>query len=172
MADNTRAAFFDLPPELASKTGRDRLHRISVNQMEIASGRTTPTDPGMDLSEPLPGVYYGGKPDRIDYEQYTLTLLGELLNLCIQSGVGQYPHPSVTLQYFEIGVRYVDFWRSKPKSIQPMLEAMLHGVHHNDEAVRRKCFYFFSRFVRDCKSDLEPDSIPIILDSMKVNCNM
>ncbi|KAI9638936.1 armadillo-type protein [Dioszegia hungarica] len=157
--NNTRAAFFDLPAELATKTGRDRLHRISINRMQ-----DIPID---DLAEPIPGVYYGGKPDKIDYEQYPMTLLGKLLDLCIQSNVAAFPHPSVTLQYFEIAVRYVDFWRSKPKSIQPMLEAMLHGIHHPDELVKRRCFYFFSRFVKDCKSDLEPEAIPIILDSMR-----
>lgn len=125
----------------------------------------------MDLADPIPGVYYGGKSDKIDYEQYPLTLLGQLLDLCIRSNVVDFPHPSVTLQYFEIGVRYVDFWRSKPKSIQPMLQAMLdkRGIHHEDEAVRRKCFYYFSRFIRECKSDLEPEAIPIILESMRVS---
>jgi exportin-T len=159
---------------LATKTGRDRLHRISINKMQdgMVSGRTTPSDNGMDsLADPIPGVYYGGKSDKVDYDQYPLTLLGQLLDLCIQSNVAAFPHPSVTLQYFEIGVRYVDFWRSRPKTIQPMLQAMLdkRGIHNEDEAVRRKCFYYFSRFVKECKNDLEPEAIPIILESMRVS---
>lgn len=94
----------------------------------MASGRSTPTSTdGMSedaLAEIQPGVYYGGK-DRIDFEQYPLTPLGQLLTLCTTSGIATYPHPSVTLQYFEIGVRYVGFWKVKEGAIKPILEAML-----------------------------------------------
>ena len=94
---------------------------------EIASGRTTPTEAMSDdgLAEPIAGVYYGGSKDKMDCEPYPLTPLGQLLWMCMQSGIASYPHPSVTLQYFETAVRYVDFWKSKPASVQPILEAML-----------------------------------------------
>jgi exportin-T len=175
--DNTRTAFYDLPPELASKSGRDRQRRISINKQHIdsamSSGRTTPEN-GMSedsLAQQLPGVYYGGAKEVIDYEQFPLTPLGQLLNLCMTSGIASYPHPSVTLQYFEIGVRYVDFWKCKPGSVKPMFEAMLdsRGVHHPDEAVRRRCFYLFARFVRECKAELDLDMVPPILDSLRVS---
>lgn len=63
--------------------------------------------------------------DKINYTQYPLTPLGQLLTLCMTSGIVNYPHPSVPLQYFEIAVRYAEFWRCKTGSVQPMLEAML-----------------------------------------------
>ena len=94
---------------------------------ESMSGRSTPTD-GMSedgLSETLPGVYYGGSKDKIDYGQYALTPLGQLLALCMSSSIATYPHPGVTLQYFETAVRYVEFWKSKPGSVQPIFEALL-----------------------------------------------
>ena len=127
---NTRAAFYDLPSDLSTKSGRDRIRRISINKAHIdneaASGRSTPSSDLNDdvLAETQPGVYYGGR-ERIDYDQYPLTPLGQLLTLCMSSGVVKHPHPAVTLQYFELGVRYVDFWKSKPSSTQPIVEAML-----------------------------------------------
>lgn len=131
--DNTRAAFYELPDEMGRKAGRDRLHRISVNKLHVDSGmasrRSAPTlTDGMSedgLAEPIPGVYYGGSKDKIDYDQFPLTPLGHLLTLCLTSNVASYPHPSVTLQYFEAAVRYIEFWKSKPGSVQPMFEAML-----------------------------------------------
>ena len=76
------------------------------------------------LAEVQPGIYYGGK-ERINYEQYPPTPLGQLLSLCVSSGISNYPHPGVTLQYFETAVRYVEFWKAKDGLIQPMFEAML-----------------------------------------------
>ena len=131
--DNTRAAFYELPPEIATRAGRDRFHRISVNKLhvefEMASGRSTPTSADSvsedGFAEPIPGVYYGGSKDKIDFQQFPLTPLGQLLTLCMTSGIASYPHPSVTLQYFETAVRYVEFWQSKPLAVQPMYDAML-----------------------------------------------
>jgi len=77
------------------------------------------------LAEPIPGVYYGGSKDKVDYEQYPLTPLGQLLTLCMTSGIVSYPHPSVTLQYFETAVRYVEFLQTRAGSMQPIFEAML-----------------------------------------------
>ena len=42
------------------------------------------------------------------------------------------------------------------------------GIHHLDEAVSRRCFYLFSRLVKECKSELEMEMVPPILDSMEV----
>ena len=166
--NNTRAAFFELPTELATKAARDRTQRIALNKTHL-SGRITPDMTDDQLAEPITGLHYP-KGDRVDYDTYALTPLGHLLALCVESDIVSYPHPSVTLQFFEAVVRYVEFFRSKPKTIKPMFEAMLdaRGIHHPDEAVRRRCFYLFGKFVRDCKNDVEPSMIPVILDSIKV----
>ena len=123
--NNTRAAFFKVPPDLLTKSGRDRAHRMSINKavVETSSGRSTPTSDD-SMADTIPGVYYGGA-DRIDYQQYPLTTLGQLLTRCMESGVINYPHAAVTLQYFEAALRYVEFWRSIPGAEQPMIEAML-----------------------------------------------
>ena len=174
--DNNRSAFFELPAEMNTKSGRDRVRRISINKAQVdegmASGRTTPNSTADDeaIADVLPGVYYGGK-ERINYDQYPLTPLGHLLTLCSTSGIASYPHPSVTLQFFETGVRYVEFWKAKDALIQPMYEAMLdqRGIHHPDEHVRRRCFYLFSKFVKECKNETNPELAPLVLESMRVS---
>ena len=132
MLDNSLAAFFELPPEMNSKAGRDRVRRISINKAQfdsdMASGRSTPTS-DMATEDALaavqPGVYYGGPRERTDYSQFPLTPLGTLLALCQSAGIANYPHPSVTMEYFLVAVRYVEFWKAKEGMIQPTFEAML-----------------------------------------------
>lgn len=132
--------------------------------MSMSSGRNTPVE-GMN------GSSSSTQKQEIDYHQFPLTTLGQLLTLCMDCGVASYPHPSVTLQYFEICVRYVDFWKSRPGAIQPVFEAMLdsRGIHHQDESVRRRCFYLFYRFVNMCRAELDPEMVPPILQSMRVS---
>lgn len=162
--DNTRAAFFVLPEELLVPN-RNRKDSFSGKSGDdsMSSGRNTPVE-GMNGNQ-------ASNKSEINYQRFPLTALGQLLSLCIGSGVSGYPHPSVTLQYFEICVRYVDFWKSTPGSIQPVFEAMLdsRGIHHQDEHVRRRCFYLFWKFIKECRPELDPELVPPILQSMRVS---
>jgi exportin-T len=83
----------------------------------MSSGRSTPTNGDIEQRS--------SSKEKIDYSQYPLTPLGQLLTLCMTSGILTYPHPSVLLQYFETAVRYVEFWKSKPGSVQPVFQALL-----------------------------------------------
>ncbi|WVF68493.1 hypothetical protein IAT40_003260 [Kwoniella sp. CBS 6097] len=171
--NNTRAAFYDLPAEMATKAARDKVHRANVNkayiESAVSSGRTTPTME--DISQPLPDLDYGDSKEKFDYEQYPLSPLGELLKRCMASGISAYPHPAVTLQYFECAVRYVEFWRYKREAIPPMFEAILdtRGVHHPDEGVRRRCFYLFQKLCKDCRSEAVVEMVSPILESIRVS---
>jgi exportin-T len=164
ITDNTRAAFFELPPELLvpNRVRKDSFSGKSADDA-MSSGRNTPVE-GMNGNR-------APQNSEIDYQQFPLTPLGQLLSLCIGSGVSAYPHPSVTLQYFEICVRYVDFWKSNAGSIQPVFEAMLdaRGIHHPDEHVRRRCFYLFWKFVKECRTEMDPELVPPILKAMMVS---
>lgn len=161
---NSRQAFYELPPELANKTA-PKMARTSgkmAADSTMSSGQTTPTaasNSAVDMSSL--------DTTKIDYDQYPLTPLGQLLSLCMTSGLSSYPHPSVPLQFFEIAVRYVDFWKIKG-AIQPMLEALLdsRGIHHSDEKVRRRTFYLLSRFIKECRIEMESSMIPIILENL------
>jgi exportin-T len=165
MTDNTRAAFFELPPELLAQRDRSRKDSFSGKSQDdnMSSGRNTPIE----------GTNGGPASNKaeVNYQQFPLTTLGQLLTLCMESGVSSYPHPSVTLQYFEICVRYVEFWKARTGSIQPAFEAMLdtRGIHHQDEHVRRRCFYLFWKFVKECRPELDPEVVPPILQSMMVS---
>jgi exportin-T len=165
MTDNTRAAFFELPPELLVPNARGRKDSFSGKSADdsMSSGRNTPVE----------GTNGGPASNKaeVNYQQFPLTTLGQLLTLCMESGVSSYPHPSVTLQYFEICVRYVEFWKARTGSIQPAFEAMLdqRGIHHQDEHVRRRCFYLFWKFVKECRPELDPEIVPPILQSMMVS---
>ncbi|ORX37714.1 tRNA binding protein [Kockovaella imperatae] len=159
---NSRAAFYNLPADLLSKAGRDRAHRLSINKsLGESSGRSTPSDDGM-----IDGIYYGGK-ERIDYTVYPLTPLGQLLLRCMESGIINYPHPGVMLQYFECTLRYVEFWKTRPGAVQPVIEAMTRGIHHVDLDVRRRCFYLFARFIASSRLDLETEMVSPLLDNLK-----
>lgn len=161
---NSRAAFYELPPELVSKTAF-KMARTSgklAADSTMSSGQTTPTASNSTVDMATLDL------SKIDYDQYPLTPLGQLLSLSMTSGLSSYPHPSVPLQFFEIAVRYVDFWKIKG-GIQPMLEALLdsRGIHHADEKVRRRTFYLLSRFIKECRIEMEASMIPIILDSLR-----
>jgi exportin-T len=153
---NTRAAFWNLPAELVSKTAIKGSR--GGQDAAMSSGQTTPT--GEVSLDP------NGK---IDYEQFPLTPLGQLLTLCMSSGLAAYPHPSVQLLFFEISVRYIDFWKAKPGAIQPIFESLLdhRGIHHSVEGVRRRAFYLLSRLIKECRIEMEPSMIPIILEALK-----
>lgn len=131
----------------------------------MASGRTTPTSANgeAEYSRPV--------REKIDYAAYPLSPLGQLLSLCMSSGIVSYPHASVTLQYFESAVRYVEFWKSRPGSIPPILEAIIdrRGIHQTNDLVQRRCFYLFARFVYLCRGEFDLEVIPPILDSIKVS---
>ncbi|WWC65824.1 uncharacterized protein I303_108446 [Kwoniella dejecticola CBS 10117] len=157
---NTRAGFYNLPPEVATKAARDKVYRTTINQ----SGRSTPTSEMGDADS-----IYNSVRDSFDYDQYPLSPLGELLQRCMSSGISIYPHSSVTLQYFEIAVRYVEFWKYKPDTVSPMFEAIVsnRGVHHPDEGVRRRCFYLFQKLCKDCRCPSVSEMVEPILGSIK-----
>ncbi|OCF35216.1 exportin-T [Kwoniella heveanensis BCC8398] len=144
------------------------LHLVyTFGELSKSDGRTTPTME--DISQPLPDLDYGDSKERFDYEQYPLSPLGELLKRCMASGISAYPHPAVTLQYFECAVRYVEFWRYKREAIPPIFEAILdtRGVHHPDEGVRRRCFYLFQKLCKDCRSEAVVEMVSPILESIR-----
>ncbi|RXK35182.1 hypothetical protein M231_07553 [Tremella mesenterica] len=169
---NTRAAFYELPPEIASNFVRSTRKDSFSNRtdaMSMSSGSNTPAQQANGSTTDLSKINGSQFPrERIDYSQYSLTPLGQLLTLCMTSGISAFPHPSVSLQYFEIGVRYAEFWKSKPEAVPPLFEAMLgeRGVHNQDEGVRRRCFYLFSRFVKECRGDLDMEMVPPVLQGM------
>ncbi|SGY86016.1 BQ5605_C009g05795 [Microbotryum silenes-dioicae] len=90
---------------------------------------------------------------RVDYTAFPLSTLGELLLRACRANVVEFPHPSVALQFFEITVRYSDFFRLCPEFIGRILPSFLdeHGLHQADEMIQARMFYLFSRFIHQAK---------------------
>lgn len=62
---------------------------------------------------------------RIDYTQFPLSQLGEMMLRACRSKVVTYAHASVSLQFFEVVVRYHDFFKLCPEYIQEILPSFL-----------------------------------------------
>ncbi|KAM0750236.1 Exportin-T [Meredithblackwellia eburnea MCA 4105] len=94
---------------------------------------------------------------RIDYTQFPLSQLGEMMLRACQAKLVLYPHAAVSLQFFEVAVRYNDFFKLCPEYINDILPSFLdeHGLHQEDEPVRARVFYLFSRFVHNAKAILQ-----------------
>ena len=41
------------------------------------------------------------------------------------------------------------------------------GIHHPKENVRRRVFYIFYKFIKDCKLEIPPEYATTIIDSMR-----
>jgi len=62
---------------------------------------------------------------RIDYTQFPLSQLGELMLRACRAKVVNFPHAAVSLQFFEVVVRYHDFFRLCPEFITEILPSFL-----------------------------------------------
>ncbi|GAA6017846.1 hypothetical protein JCM10207_003473 [Rhodosporidiobolus poonsookiae] len=91
---------------------------------------------------------------RVDYKQFPLSPLGAMMLRACDSKIVAYPHPAVSLQFFEVAVRYNEFWKICPEYITQVLPSFLdeHGLHQPDQNVQARVFYLFSRFIHQSKS--------------------
>lgn len=67
-------------------------------------------------------------PDhKINFADYSASILGELMMRTIQSNVAAWPHPAVPLQFFECISRYHEFFNLAPQTIMTVLPVFLDG---------------------------------------------
>ncbi|XP_028660906.1 exportin-T [Erpetoichthys calabaricus] len=98
------------------------------------------------LGEALPsthGAHFSGDVTKA-------TALQEMMRLLVNSGVSEYQHTSVTLEFFETVVRYDKYFIVEPQHIPNVLMAFLdhRGLRHTSPKVRSRTSYLFSRFVK------------------------
>lgn len=76
-----------------------------------------------------------------------------MLTKMIKSGVCSYPHPAIPLIYFEVIVRYIQFYQHNPDYIPIVLESFIdaRGLHYPDTVVQSRLFYLFLRFLKEGK---------------------
>lgn len=98
------------------------------------------------LGEALPashGAHFTGDATKA-------STLQEMMRTLVSSGVSEYQHTSVTLEFFETVVRYDKFFIVEPQHIPNVLMAFLdhRGLRHSSPKVRSRVAYLFSRFVK------------------------
>ncbi|MGH0147853.1 UNVERIFIED_CONTAM: hypothetical protein FKN15_062915 [Acipenser sinensis] len=76
--------------------------------------------------------------------------LQDMMRTLVTSGVSEYQHTSVVLEFFETVVRYDKFFIVEPQHIPHVLMAFLdhRGLRHSSPKVRSRTSYLFSRFVK------------------------
>ncbi|GJN94034.1 hypothetical protein Rhopal_007097-T1 [Rhodotorula paludigena] len=156
--------------------------RLSWQRIELALAMLygygqaiSATGPGAFVLVPQSEIQRAKRePDyRIDYTQFPLSQLGELMLRACRSKVVNFAHPAVSLQFFEVVVRYHDFFRLCPEFITEILPSFLdeHGLHQPEEAVQARVFYLFSRFIYQAKaivqSQVSGDLVRSILTGMQ-----
>ncbi|CAE6461768.1 unnamed protein product [Rhizoctonia solani] len=104
-----------------------------------------------------------------NWEAYPLTPHGEMLDALMQSRISAYPHNSVAIQYFETVGRYGDFFKVRKQYVGGVLTTLIdaRGIHHPKESVRRRVFYIFYKFIKDCKLEIPVEHVTTIIDSMR-----
>ncbi|XP_028811003.1 exportin-T isoform X2 [Denticeps clupeoides] len=98
------------------------------------------------LGEALPashGAHFSGDNAKVN-------TLQDMMRTLITSGVSEYQHSSVSLEFFETVVRYDKFFIVEPQHIASVLMAFLdhRGLRHASPKVRSRVAYLFSRFVK------------------------
>ncbi|KAK1789617.1 hypothetical protein P4O66_015520 [Electrophorus voltai] len=104
------------------------------------------------LGEALPashGAHFTGDGSKA-------SALQDMMRTLISSGVSEYRHTSVTLEFFETVVRYDKFFIVEPQHIPSILMAFLdhRGLRHSSPKVRSRVAYLFSRFIKTLHSDV------------------
>ncbi|KAA1118240.1 pre-tRNA nuclear export protein [Puccinia graminis f. sp. tritici] len=113
------------------------------------------------------------KDYKINYSQYPLSSLGNLLLKASKALTTKFPHPSIAVQWFECVTRYHEFFEIFTGAIQDVLPTFLddRGLHNSDFNIRYRCCYLFYRFVLQGKPAIQthfhPHDWQAIIDQLQ-----
>ncbi|TPX09777.1 uncharacterized protein E0L32_008968 [Thyridium curvatum] len=74
-----------------------------------------------------------------------------IMKKMIDSGIANFPHPAILLQYMEIVVRYCAFFEAQQEYIPRVLESFVRLVHHDHPRIRVRSWYLFHRFIKQLR---------------------
>ncbi|KAI1735563.1 Exportin-T [Xylaria scruposa] len=80
--------------------------------------------------------------------------LAAMMTKMVQSGVANFPHPAILLQYMEICHRYSAFFEARSSMIGQVLESFVTLIHHNHVRIRTRSWYLFFRFVKHLRAQV------------------
>ncbi|RYP76282.1 hypothetical protein DL770_007243 [Monosporascus sp. CRB-9-2] len=72
----------------------------------------------------------------------------------METGIANFPHPAILLQYMEICVRYCAFFETQTHLIGQVLENFVRLVHHDHVRIRTRSWYLFHRFVKHLRAQV------------------
>lgn len=103
------------------------------------------------------GLYAKREPSSVAAQQLVV-----MMHSMIDSGLANYSHPAVQLQYMEICVRYYQFFEQNPQLIPKVLENFVTLTHSSHVKVRSRSWYLFQRLVKHLRAQLGNVSYDII----------
>lgn len=111
---------------------------------------------------------------KILYDQKPLSPLGQLIETVIKSGIINHDHPAVSLQYFEMIVRYSEIINARKELIEPILSAFVgpKGIHNQYINVKARNCYLLQRLTQLIKKYIPIDFIPNLIESMSDMLNL
>ncbi|KAK3375431.1 armadillo-type protein [Podospora didyma] len=102
-----------------------------------------------ELALPNAGIAHKSQPNTVAAER-----LAVMMTKMVESGIANFPHPAILLQYMEICVRYYVFFVSQQSYIPQVLENFVRLVHHEHVRVRTRSWYLFLRFVKQLRAQV------------------
>ncbi|PHH75998.1 hypothetical protein CDD80_1899 [Ophiocordyceps camponoti-rufipedis] len=75
-----------------------------------------------------------------------------MMQKMVGSGIADFAHPAILLQYMEICVRYCAIFETYPESIPQVLENFVRLVHHDHVRIKTRSWYLFHRFVKQLRT--------------------
>ncbi|KEY64837.1 hypothetical protein S7711_08845 [Stachybotrys chartarum IBT 7711] len=77
-----------------------------------------------------------------------------MMRKMVESGIANFPHPAILLQYMEICVRYSAVFESNSGYIPNVLENFVRLVHHNHVRIKTRSWYLFHRFIKQLRGQV------------------
>ncbi|KAF6807097.1 exportin-t protein [Colletotrichum musicola] len=96
-----------------------------------------------ELALPNQGLHTKNQPNSTATERLTI-----MVTKMVESGIANFPHPAILLQYMEICVRYWQVFDARQEYIPQVLENFVRLVHHDHVRIKTRSWYLFQRFVK------------------------
>ncbi|KAH6624542.1 armadillo-type protein [Chaetomium sp. MPI-SDFR-AT-0129] len=102
-----------------------------------------------ELALPNTGLAQKSQPSTVAAER-----LAVMMSKMVESGIANYHHPAILLQYMEICTRYYNFFEDQQRYIPQVLENFVRLVHHDHVRIRTRSWYLFHRFVKTLRAQV------------------